>query len=169
MSGEWDLFSESENENYAQNEPMEEDEPGQQSSITYESSASEKGNTPPHTVTFKVTPELAEYLRGKPFLTMNRAHKYLRENCTERISRKASAALIGVTQGLMIDLLKDVALFMEHHKTKRISPKIISMVVQNDEELSTLLSNVSIVKSGMYGAINHMPLSDDDESESESE
>lgn len=145
MSSGWGLFSDSENEHHTEHEPMEEDETEDEPI----NKPREKGET------FHITEGLAEYMCGKPFLTMNRVHNYLRENCVERISRGASAALIGVTQGVLIDLLRDIENLMQTNKSNRISPKIISMAIRNDSELSTLFSNVSIPKSGMYGNIYH--------------
>lgn len=145
MSSGWGLFSDSENSHHTEHEPMEEDETEDEPI----SKPSGKGKT------FHITEGLVEYMCGKPFLTMNRVHNYLRENCAERISRGASAALIGVTQSVLIDLFRDIEIAMQTNKSKRISPKIISMTIRNDSELSTLFSNVSIPKSGMYGNIHH--------------
>lgn len=145
------------------NEVYEHNEGEQMSSSRSDSSE----NSPQHK-TLKIGPELREYFRGKPFMTVNSIHTFLRENCSNRISRKASAALVGVMQGLLMDLLKEIVEYMQDNKIKRISPKIISMVIQTDSEIARLLSNVLIPESGIYGNIQQLPddmfdIDDDDD------
>lgn len=102
----------------------------------------------------EVYKEFSEYSRGKPFLTVNSIHTYLRKNCSDRISRKASAALIGVIQSIMCDLILEIQSYMLHRtKEKRIKPRIISRAIQADGEFTKLLSNVDIPESGPYGYI----------------
>lgn len=104
--------------------------------------------------TIEVYTEFSEYIRGKPFISVNRIHTYLSEKSPNRVSRKASAALIGVIQSLMADLILGIKTYILHNvKTKMIRAKIISMTIQDDLQFTRLLSHVNIPESGIFGSI----------------
>lgn len=98
-----------------------------------------------------------EYMRGKPFMPMEKVRRYLENTYSGRVSRKTVAALIGVIQYLMIHLLMEAEAKMRSRKQRRISEQVISMAIQENEQLSHLLANVNIPKSGVYGIIGHQP------------
>lgn len=98
-----------------------------------------------------------DYMRGKPFMTMGKVRRYLVNTYSGRVSRKAVAALIGVIQHLMTHLIMESEAKMRSAKQRRISERIISMAIQGNTELSHLLANVNIPKSGVYGIIGHQP------------
>lgn len=98
--------------------------------------------------------ELREYLKGKPVLSVNKTRTYLRDNNhAGRISRKAAAALTGTVQCLIIELIREAGFQARKSKKKRISPRILCMAIKNDEELSKLLSQVTIPDCGLYGMV----------------
>lgn len=101
--------------------------------------------------------ELNDYMRGKPFMPIKKVHRYLENTYSERVSRKAIAALIGVIQYLTSHLLMEAEAKMRSEKQRRITERIISMAIQENKELSRLLTKVNIPKSGVYGIIGHQP------------
>lgn len=107
----------------------------------------------PRSNTRRASPELAEYLNGRPFIALGHIQRYLHKTYPDRISRKASAALIGVIQSLMMDLITDVEAQVRKGKSKRISAKKIGMAIQQDEEFTKLLSHVILPECGIYGII----------------
>lgn len=107
----------------------------------------------PRSNTRQAPPVLAEYLRGKPFIALGHIHRYLHKTYPDRISRKASAALIGVIQSLMLELITSVVAQVRNGKSNRISTKKLCMAIQQDEEFTKLLSHVTIPESGAFGII----------------
>lgn len=145
-----EYYDESGSENEI-NDPMSEEE---QPDEPNESDEPDEPDEPvPRSITRHASAELVEYLNGKPFIALNHIHRYLHETYPNRISRKASAALIGVIQRLMVDLIMGVETEVRKGKSMRISAKKIGMAIHRDEEFTKLLSHVSIPESGVYGII----------------
>lgn len=146
--------SESENEEPMPEEhlddSMSEDEPEDEPMEEPERTSADMQN---QSTTRPINPKYRDHLKGKPFLRLATVRRYLKETYPHRISRNATAALIGVTQGLIIELIEEVRGQVLKGKTKRVSAKTICMAIQRDVEFSELLSNVFIPASGVFGMI----------------
>lgn len=81
------------------------------------------------------TPELLQYMHGEPFLTVNEVYTYLGGKYELCLSRKAAAALIGVSQSVIIDLMLQDRKLMKEKKLRYISAQGICMAIQKDAML----------------------------------
>lgn len=134
-----------------------EDEPEQPSTPPRKQRTRKGGNrSAKKSAPAKKRPKLnyAEYLRGKPFIPLAKVHRYLHDTYSFRVSRRATATLVGVVQGLLADLLNEVKTQIENQKTRRISAKTICMAIQQDPEFPQLFVNVVIPETGIFGVFN---------------
>lgn len=86
---------------------------------------------------------------------VGRIHRMIREGrYAKRISNTAPVALAAVLEYLAAEIFELAGNASRDSKRARITPRHIQLAVRNDEELSRLLSNVTIASGGVLPAIH---------------
>lgn len=167
MASNWGLFSESSSENQSDNQLVSPRTVGGSSgsNSTSDDEPSDQHHSKIHNKRHKKkhpkkrnTHELREYLRGKPVISVNKTRTFLRNNTyAARISRNAAAALTGIVQSLVIELIVEAEKTTRKENRKRISPRLLCFAIQKDSEISKLLSHVNIPEASVFGLISTLP------------
>lgn len=163
MASNWGLFSESSSENQSDNQLVSPRTVG--SNSTSDNEQSDQHHSKSHSKRHKKkhpkkrnTHELHEYLRGKPVISVNKTQTFLRNNTyAARISRNAAAALTGIVQSLVMELIVEAEKTTRKHNRMRISPRLLCFAIQKDSEISKLLAHVTIPEAGIFGLISTLP------------
>lgn len=79
-------------------------------------------------------------------------------NYSERIGIGAPVYLAAVLEYLVAELLELAGNAARENKKKRIIPRHLQLVIRNDEELSKLLSDVTISRGGVLPMIHQVLL-----------
>lgn len=160
MASDWGLFSESSSGNQSDNQLVSPRTVGGSNS-TSDNERSDQHHSKSHKKKHpkkRNTHELNEYLRGKPVISVNKTRNFLRNNTyAARISRNAAAALTGIVQSLIIELILEAEKTTRKDNRKRISPRLLCLAIQNDSEISKLLAHVTIPEAGIFGLISTLP------------
>lgn len=102
--------------------------------------------------TTKVRGELREYFKGKPMISINQMYRYLRgQNYAKRTSRRAAAAVIGIIQRILIELIRHINACAQKKNLKRMKPRHIGLAIRNVKEFSKFFWNVMIPDAGVLG------------------
>lgn len=95
---------------------------------------------------------LRKYFDGKPLIPINQVYRYLRsQNYAKRISRRAAAALIGIIQRVLTELILHIDAQAHKKNMMRINPRQICLAVRNDKEFSKFFWNVMIPDGVIVG------------------
>ena len=73
---------------------------------------------------------------------------------SKRVGASAAVYTAAVLEYLTAELLELSAKAMKGKKTKRISPRAVTLAVRHDDDLGTLLKDVTLSKGGVVASVN---------------
>ncbi len=86
---------------------------------------------------------------------VGRVHRFLRQgNYSDRIGAGAAVYLAGVLEYLVAEVLELAGNASHDNRKARIIPRHLQLAVRNDDQLSQLLSDVTIAQGGVLPNIN---------------
>lgn len=99
--------------------------------------------------------QMSRSARANLMFPVSRVHRYLRRgNYAERVALGAPVYLAAVLEYLVAEVLELAGNAARDNKKFRITPRFLLLAIRNDEELSKLMSDVTIAQGGVLPNIH---------------